>query len=196
MYLIGITGGTGCGKSMASEFLKNAGFEVIDADCVCREVVSAGKPALSEIAQHFGQEVLLPDGTLNRKALGKIVFSDSEKLALLNKIMFRYVMQSIEQSIAECRSEFLFLDAPLLIEYGLHTRCDRVICVLSDKSLRVERIMKRDGLSEEDAKNRINSQNKDEFYLEKSDYIVYNNSTKEELEKQIELIIEQLRALS
>lgn len=193
--LIGITGGTGCGKSEAAQVIREAGYEVLDADKICREVVLPEKPALAEIRHVFGEDVILPDGTLDRKGLGAIVFSDPEKLSILNHIMFSYVMQETEECLKKAHGEICFFDAPLLLEYGLDQRCSAVIAVLADREKRIARIMARDGLSRENAVSRINSQNKDEFYLEKSDYVVYNNSTKDELSGQIMKIIKQLREM-
>ncbi len=193
--LIGITGGTGCGKSEAAQVIREAGYEVLDADKICREVVLPEKPALAEIRHVFGEDVILPDGTLDRKGLGAIVFSDPEKLSILNHIMFSYVMQETEERLKNVRGEICFFDAPLLLEYGLDQRCSAVIAVLADREKRIARIMARDGLSRENAVSRINSQNKDEFYLEKSDYVVYNNSTKDELSGQIMKIIKKLREM-
>lgn len=193
--LIGITGGTGCGKSMAAQVIREAGYEVLDADQICREVVLPKRPALTEIRNSFGEDIILPDGTLDRKGLGEIVFSDPEKLSVLNRIMFSYVMQETEERLKNVCGEICFFDAPLLLEYGLDKRCSAVIAVLADREKRIARIMARDGLSRENAVSRINSQNKDEFYLEKSDFVVYNNSTKDELSGQIMKIIKKLREM-
>lgn len=193
--LVGITGGSGCGKSEAAGVIRSLGYGVLDADKLCRRVVLPGMPALEEIRTKFGDAVILPDGTLDRKKLGAIVFSDSEKLSWLNQIMFSHVMQETKKRLEQAEGDLYFLDAPLLFEYGLEKSCRAVVAVLADREKRIERIMLRDGLSRENAILRINSQNKDEFYLEKSDYVVYNNSTRDALSAQIMKIIKQLREM-
>lgn len=191
--LVGITGGSGSGKSLVSEEFKNAGIPVIDADAVSRAVTLPGKPALSEIKEAFGDEYIAPDGSLLRKKLGSLVFSDPSALDTLNKIINRYIREETDARIKSCTAPIIALDAPLLIEYGLDSSCDCVIAVLADEKIRAERIQERDMISQSDARNRIKSQNKDKFYLEKADFIVYNNSTREDLVNKVRKIILQLR---
>lgn len=193
--LVGITGGSGSGKSAVSDEFKNAGIPVIDADMVSREVTLPGKPALFKIAEVFGSEYISTDGKLLRKKLGSLVFSDSGALNSLNRIINKYIRQEIQNKISSLNAPIICLDAPLLIEYGINEQCDKVIAVLADEKIRISRICKRDAISETDALNRIKSQNKDKFYLEKADYIVYNNSTRESLANQTKKIISQLREL-
>ena len=190
--LIGITGGSGCGKSMVSEEFTKSGMVVIDADTVAREVTEPEMPALSEIEKAFGSEYISEDGVLLRKKLGSLVFSDTEKLALLNSIINKYLRELIDEKIKNADSKIVCLDAPLLIEYDLDERCDVVVAVLADAQIRAERICKRDGISLQDAENRIKSQKNDDFYLEKADYIVYNNSDKENAKKEIQAVIDDI----
>lgn len=191
--LIGITGGSGCGKSAAAEVFSNEGIEVIDADKAAREVTCPGGGALSEIAAVFGSEYIGKDGELLRKKLGSLVFSEPEMLDKLNKIINKYIRKNISDKIEKSKSDMLVLDAPLLIEYGLDNECDVVIAVLADREKRVQRIQTRDKISYQDAVNRINSQKKDEFYIAKADYIVYNNGKRDDVQKQVKEIIERLK---
>lgn len=191
--LIGITGGSGSGKSAAAEYFKKCGAEIIDADTEARKLTQKGSAALYAIAEHFGSEYIGEDGELQRKKLGSLVFADKKKLNELNEIINKYIRIDIDEKIAAAKADMVVLDAPLLIEYGLDKKCDKVIAVLADKAVRAERIIKRDGLSREDAENRINSQKNDEYYLEKADYIVYNNHTEEEVKEQINKIIRELK---
>lgn len=193
--LIGITGGSGSGKSLVSEQFRKAGVPVIDADAAAREVTLPGKPALLKIAAVFGSEYISSDGSLIRKKLGSYVFSNASALNTLNKIIRFYILEEIDNQIAGCCAPIIGLDAPLLIEYDIDKRCDYVIAVIADEHIRSSRIQKRDNLTLADASNRIKSQNKDKFYLEKADFIVYNNSTKENLEKNVQKIIHQLREM-
>lgn len=191
--LIGITGGSGCGKSTICEELKKAGIEIIDADTAAREVTAKGSPALDEIKVRFGNEFFASDGSLLRKKLGSLVFSDEQALADLNSITHKYIDINIDNKIKKSSAQIICIDAPLLFEYGMNKRCDLVVSVIADKKDRIHRICQRDGLSEKEAENRINSQHSDEFYLEKSDYIVYNNGTRESLFSEIKKLIEYLR---
>lgn len=191
--IIGITGGSGCGKSAVAEIFGHFGAEIIDADAQAREVTKVGSKALCEIAAEFGEEYLNENGELLRKKLGSLVFSDGEKLEKLNEIINRYIRVSIAEKIKNSSADILVLDAPLLIEYGMEKMCDCVIAVLADRQVRLKRITERDLISELDAENRINSQKNDEYYLEKSDYIVYNNSTREDIQRQVEEIIDKIK---
>ena len=191
--LLGITGGSGSGKSLVCEEFKKAGIPVIDSDAASRAVTLPGKPALAAIKETFGDEYIAPDGSLLRRKLGSYVFSNASALDTLNKIINLYIREEINNQIKNSNAPIVVLDAPLLIEYGLDKQCDYVIVVLADEKIRAERIQKRDKISQTDAQNRIKSQNKDKFYLEKADFIVYNNSTRENLVKKVKKIIWQLR---
>ena len=191
--LIGITGGSGCGKSVAAEAFKDLGAEIIDADKSAREITKKGGRALCEIEAVFGSEFIGSDGELLRKKLGSLVFSDKKMLDKLNNIVGKYIKEDIDEKIENSAAELVVLDAPLLLEYRLEERCDAVVAVTASREIRLERIVARDKISYEDAKNRINSQKKDEYYLEKADYIVYNNSTREEVQRQVKQIIDKIK---
>ena len=191
--LIGITGGSGCGKSVAAEVFAREGMDIIDADKAAREVTQKGSAALSEIAEKFGSGYIGDDGGLLRKKLGSLVFENPDKLKILNEIINKYIRGNIAEKIKNSKSEMTVLNAPLLIEYGMDKECDFVIAVLAETEKRAQRIQERDGLSYRDAINRIKSQKKDKFYLEKADYIVYNNSTRKYAEEQVKKIISELK---
>ncbi len=172
--VIGITGGSGCGKSLVSSFFAEQGTLVIDADKIAREVVEPGQPALAELTEAFGSGILLSDGTLNRKRLGDIVFSNSGKLHILNCITHKYIKKEIENRV-ECAGQALtVIDAPLLFETGLDRLCDVTIAVLSAWETRVRRIMERDALTKEQAEKRIAAQPEDAFYSARADYVLSN----------------------
>ena len=190
--IIGITGGTGSGKSTVSSYLKEKGAEIIDADIVAREIVMPGKKALSEIIEAFGKSVILPDGCLDRKKLGAIVFSDSEKLNILNDITHKYIIEEIEARISKKQNGLIVIDAALLFQTKLFELCDKTISVLADENVRKIRIMNRDGLSEESAKNRISSQPDDCFYQGKSDYIMFNNGEVDSIKIETDRILKEL----
>lgn len=172
--IIGITGGSGAGKTTVSDILRQKGIFVIDADKVAREVVEKGKPALAEIAASY-DGVILPDGTLDRKKLGAIVFSDKEKLNMLNGITHKYITQRIHELIDGCDSAVCVVDGAALIESGIADECDAMCLVTAKKKIRANRIARRDGISHAAAITRIRAQKSDEEYMRRCGYVIYNN---------------------
>lgn len=155
--IIGLTGLTGAGKSSAAEILRGRGCHIIDADKVGHSV-TAKPEVLDKIKNAFGAEVIAPDGTLNRRVLGKIVFAAGGKLRLLNSITHPAITDEIKAEAAAHSGETVVIDCALLKECGLDKLCGKILCITADEAVRLERIMKRDGLSRGDALNRINSQ--------------------------------------
>ena len=186
-YVIGLTGGTGAGKSIISDFLKEKGATIIDADAISREITKEGGIALGEIAEAFPG--VITDGILDRRALGRIVFSDKEKLSLLNKITHKYIKKLTEDKIDEAEG-LIILDAPLLFEAGEEALCDKVIFVTADDDVRIKRIMARDNLSFEDAKGRIDARELLPI-MEKCDFVVENNGDKDKVIKKVSDILEK-----
>lgn len=173
--IIGLTGPSGAGKSTVSEAFRALGAHTIDADIIARRVVEKGKPALSEIENAFGSGVMRADGTLDRRALADIVFHSPEELHKLNKITHKYITEEIQAEIGRFKESVVVIDAAVLFESGLNRLCDCVVCVTADKKTRVARIMKRDGLTEKMALDRINAQQEDAFYIKNSDFHIENN---------------------
>ncbi len=194
MIILGITGGSGSGKTTVSQMLSKNGVDMIDCDLVARKIVEPGEMALTEIKDFFGSEYIKPDGSLDRKKLAALVFSSSEKLEKLNEITHKYVEKYINLYIANSKSDIIGIDAAALIESGIYKKCDFLLSVLADKNVRIERIMKRDSLFKADALMRINAQKCDEFYIEKSDYIVYNNGNIDEINNRILEILNEIRS--
>ena len=181
-YVIGITGGTGAGKSVVSAYLKKRGATIIDADALSREITKEGGIALPEIDKAFPG--VIKDGVLDRKALGRIVFSDSGKLSVLNEITHKYIKKLTEERI-ENADGLIILDAPLLFEAGEDKLCDKVVFVTADEDVRIKRIMARDNLSFEDAKQRIDARNLAPI-MEKCDLLIKNNGDVGFVEKAVE----------
>ncbi len=188
MIIIGLTGGIGSGKSTVSDILKEQGIPVVDGDRIAREVVEPHRPAYDEVVRVFGTEVLQQDGTLNRKHIGEIVFSDPEKLSVLNSIthkeIYRVILERLE-SLKETGTTLVFLDVALLFETGFDQLTDRVWVVDAPDAVRVERIQKRDGLREEEILKRIQSQMSREMRNTKGDLVLDNSKGREELKAQI-----------
>lgn len=181
MVIIGLTGGSGSGKTTLCEILAQRGVYIINADEVSRRVQAKGMPALGEIREAFGNEVFEADGALNRKKLGEIVFTDKDKLRILNKITHKYITEEIERELKTVKEDIVILDAPALIESGAMKMCDTVIALVADRELRAERIMARDGLTREQAQARIAAQRTDASYTQYADMVV-DNSGDEALE--------------
>lgn len=176
MKIIGLTGMSGAGKTTVCEEFSRAGFEIIDCDKAARTLTEKGSPALEMIARQFGNEYILPDGTLHRKALGKLVFSDKASLDKLNGIMYPYITYEVISRINKSRFEYILLDAPTLFESGIDYICGDTVCVVCDTDNAVQRIMKRDGLDRKSALDRLSSQHDENYYREKCDYVIENNA--------------------
>lgn len=171
--IFGITGTTGSGKTTISKIFEQLGVKVIDADRVYHSLIEPGMPCVLEIAEFFGKEVLKKDGSLDRKALARIVFSDKEKLEILNKITHKYIRAEISDIIAQ--NPLCAIDAAVLIGSEVAELCQYIVTVTADKEVRKKRIIARDLLSEEEADRRIASQKSDSFYIDNSDFVIYNN---------------------
>lgn len=178
VMVIGLTGQTGAGKSTVSKVFAKNGFAIINADLVARQVVEKGSPCLAEITDIFGEKIISEDGTLDRKALGSIVFSDKTKLEMLNSIIYPYITGEILRQIREYSDndeKLILLDAPTLFESRADDFCEIIISVIADSDIREKRIIARDSLTSEQAKKRMNSQLDEEFFETHSDYIIHNN---------------------
>ena len=190
--IIGITGNSGSGKTTATEILRRlTNADIIDADKVVRELSIPGTEYLNAIKEKFSESVLFEDGSLNRKELANKIYNNKEDLENLNSLTFKYVVQEIRKRIEESNNTIIILDAPLLFESGLDKECTSVIGLIAPFDVKVNRIVARDGISEEIAYSRINIQAKDEFYIDKAD-IVIENIDSNELEDKLK---EALRIL-
>jgi len=187
--VIGLTGGIASGKSTVAAKLKKLGAAVIDVDILARGVVSKGEIAYNRIVQCFGENILLPSGEINRKRLGSIVFSDKEKLALLNSITHPEIISRVKDKIRELKvsgKRIIVVDAAILIEMGLHKYVDSVWVVIVDRDTQIRRLIERDKFDYKDSENRINSQFTNEVRKKYADVIIDNNKPVEEVEKKLE----------
>lgn len=195
MKTIGITGSSGSGKTTLSKILNERDdVTVIDADKVVRELSVPGTEYLTSIKETFGQEVFLEDGNLNRKKLAQKIYNDNSSREKLNTLTFNYVVNEIITRIKNINDEkikFAIIDAPLLFESNLDKCCDYVIALVADFELKVRRICKRDNIDEETAKSRLNIQNEDSYYTEKSDFVIHN-SENSDLKTEIEKIFKEI----
>lgn len=195
MLIIGLTGKTGAGKSTVAAYLEKQGCFIIDGDKVAREVVLPSSPALAELADAFGEDIILADGSLDRKALAQRAFSSREKTELLNSITHPHIKRRFEELIKKAQCEGFaaaVIDAAALLESDCRELCKKIIVVHADEKLRLKRILERDGISREQALTRIKGQLDDNYYFERADIIIYNNEGSDlaaELEKLKELIL-------
>ncbi|RPK16004.1 dephospho-CoA kinase [Priestia endophytica] len=189
---VGLTGGIASGKSTVSAILREHNIPVIDADIIAREVVEPGKEAYNQIVKRFGRDILEEDGTLNRSALGEIVFNDEQKRQQLNAI----VHPAVRKEMLSKRDYYLqnersvILDIPLLFESNLTHLVDKVLLVYVDEEVQLKRLIERNGFSEREALARIQAQDPLKDKVAKSDEIINNNGSKEETREKVTHIID------
>lgn len=189
--IIGLTGGIATGKSLVAGELNRCGAAVIDADRIAREVVEPGEPAYNDIVKEFGASVLKPDATLDRKALANIVFRDRAALDKLNNITHPKIRERIREEAARLSADgnaIVVLDIALLIEMGVRYEVEKIIVVYCEAAQQVERLMKRDGLTREEAIKRLSCQMDIKEKLKYADYVIDNSGP-------MDKTIEQARAL-
>lgn len=188
-FVIGLTGPTGSGKSSVTSVAQELGFKVVDCDKLARVAVERGSAGHGALMIAFGPEILNRDGTINRKALAEIAFSTPENTELLNKTLLPYIMMLVREEITGDR---VLLDAPTLFESGADNLCDEIIVVLCDKKIRKKRIMERDGIDEDAAELRIKAGKDDNFYIEKTNNIIYNDCEQSVLNLKLEKLLNKL----
>jgi len=195
--ILGLTGGIATGKSTVTGMLRERGIPVIDADQIAREVVEPGKPAYEAIVRHFGREILLSDGQIDRKKLGEVVFSDEAQRQKLNAIVHpevRRVMREGAEAAEAGGADIVFLDIPLLFESKLQHMVEKIVIVYAPADMQLARMMERDELEEEQANKRLRAQ----FPIDKkkagADFLIDNSTSREETERQVEKLLAAIRA--
>mgnify|MGYP001419239471 CR=1 FL=1 len=187
---IGLTGGIATGKSTVSQMLERRGAALVDADRIAREVVEPGQAPLRQIAERFGQAVLNEDGTLNRRKLGQIVFSDEAERKALEAITHPAIRALMRERMARLEAEkpdrLVVVDVPLLFESKLQSLFEQVLVVYVPRSVQLARLMERDGLAEEEARKRLDAQMDIEDKKRLADYVIDNSAGLAETEEQIE----------
>ena len=186
MLIIGLTGGIGSGKSVASDKFKSLGVAVVDADVASRTVVEPGKPALKEIQDHFGSGIITAEGKLDRNKLREIIATDPEERKWLESVTHPKIGEQITKEISESTSVYTLFVAPLLLETNSQEMCSRVVVVDVPKDVQIRRTAKRDKVSSNQVEQMVAAQMKREKRLEKADDVLLNSGTIEDLEKQVE----------
>ncbi|MGN0680409.1 MAG: dephospho-CoA kinase [Candidatus Fimisoma sp.] len=197
MKIIGLTGGIGTGKSTVSDYLKKNGCMIIDADEISRKMTAKGAPALAVIKKTFGDRYVSADGELDRKALGDLVFGDSEKLGILQSIITEKVIDETKcrlKTLSDTKYDgIIVLDAPLLYECNMDDIADENWLVKSDNEVRIERVAARDNLTRDQIMARIDNQMSQREKEKRSDFIIDNSGTLDELYEQIDSLLERIR---
>jgi len=191
MLIIGLTGGIGSGKSVASDKFASLGITVVDADVASRTVVEPGMPALQEIESHFGSEIISEDGQLDRAKLREVIASDAEERKWLESVLHPRIGEQVAKEISESTSPYTLFVAPLLLETNSQEMCARVVVVDVPNDIQVERTAKRDKVPTDQVEQMVSAQMKREKRLEKADDVLLNTGTIEELEKKVEELHEK-----
>jgi dephospho-CoA kinase len=200
MLTVGLTGSIAVGKTFVAELLREEGLHVLDADATAREVVAPGTPGLSAIVSAFGPEVLTAEGELDRKGLGRIVFADAEKRAELNAIVHPLVIAVQDawiESIAQREANAIaVIDAALMIESGGYRRFNKLIVVWCEAEIQLQRLMARDGLDAESARQRIDAQMSQDEKKSHADFLIDTTTGYEATRIQTKRVVGQLRSIA
>jgi dephospho-CoA kinase len=197
MKVIGLTGGSGAGKGEVCKMFAIYGIESIDTDTISREITRKGEPCLEELTRYFSHIILDEHGELNRKKLAEIAFAskdNKDNLDMLNQITHKHIIEECHSRIDRLKDmadmqgadkPAVIIDAPLLFESKFNRSCDIIISVIADTSARLERIIKRDNLTLQQAVRRIESQKDNDFFIRNSTYVIYNNGVLKEVKRQV-----------
>lgn len=195
--IIGLTGGIASGKSFCADFFKKNKFFIIDADICAREVVNIGSSLLNKLAEFFGADILLNDGSLNRPKLRDLIIKDEKKRELLNSLMHPAIRKNILEKLEQAKQEyeFIILDIPLLFENELNKLCDLVILVDIPEQLQIKRGMLRDNTSAKNIEKLIKAQMPRFKKIIKANFIIDNSADKENTIKQCEILLTKIKDL-
>ena len=191
--LIGLTGQSGAGKSTAAEMFAESGMTVINADALVAEIYESSPACLRAVAASFGQDIIGTDGRLDRRLLAKRAFESKENTALLGSIVHPFVIAETLKILKTISGTAVF-DAPQLFESNMDAVCDIIVSVTADESVRLRRIMERDGLMREQARERISAQYSEEFFRGHSDFTIENNGNLSRFRAHTSALIEKITA--
>jgi len=193
MFVIGVTGGIGCGKSEVANICRDYGLNIIDADEISRNVTTSHGAAIAEIEQVFGKKMITEDGSLNRKAMSDLVFKNKRSLDQLSSIIHKYVVEEMRnqvETLKKKKCKAVVLDVPIPVKNGFLDICDQVWVVWADDELRISRLNQR-GMTTVDARRRIKSQMTKEDYEAIADKTILNNGSLDTLRKNVVLLLDE-----
>ena len=189
--IIGITGGVGCGKSTVMEiFEREYQANILIADNIGHEALEEGTSVYEKIREQFGDEILLSDGQINRNQLAGIIYQDDTKRELLNSIVHPYVIDEIKKKLKQWENEALVvIETAIMFETGCHKLCDEIWAVITENEIRIQRLVESRGYTREKAESIINKQLSEEELIQKSDKVIYNNGTTQDLFVQMQELL-------
>ena len=196
VYTVALTGGIGSGKSTVADNFSRLGITVVDADIIARQVVEPGQPALSIISEHFGPEILLPDGTLNRRVLRERIFSSPAEKQWLNALLHPLIHQRTQTEINQALSPYVLWVVPLLVENNLQQKADRVLVVDVSPEVQIARTIARDKVSREHAQQIIAAQATREARLNAADDVINNDGAPEKVAAHVDRLHRQYLELA
>lgn len=185
-WILGLTGGIGSGKSAAAQCFIDLGVHLVDADNAARWVVEPGRPALAQIAEHFGAGVLQADGTLNRSALRELIFKDPQQRVWLEGLLHPLIREEIRQYLARAESAYAILVSPLLLETSQHQMVQRVLVIDVPESVQIERTVLRDRTNEKQVRAILKAQASREERLSRADDVILNDRDPAWLKSEVE----------
>jgi dephospho-CoA kinase len=185
-WILGLTGGIGSGKSAAAQCFVDLGVHLVDADHAARWVVEPGRPALAQIAEHFGPSVLQADGTLNRSALRELIFKDLQQRVWLESLLHPLIREEIRQYLARAESAYAILVSPLLLETSQHQMVQRVLVIDVPESVQIERTVLRDKTNEEQVRAILKAQASRDERLSRADDVIVNDRDPAWLKSEVE----------
>lgn len=185
-WILGLTGGIGSGKSAAAQCFVDLGVHLVDADHAARWVVEPGRPALAQIAEHFGPSVLQADGTLNRSALRELIFKDPQQRVWLESLLHPLIREEIRQYLARAESAYAILVSPLLLETSQHQMVQRVLVIDVPESVQIERTVVRDKTNEEQVRAILKAQASRDERLSRADDVIVNDRDPAWLKSEVE----------
>lgn len=191
MKIVGLTGGIGSGKSTIAKWFLELGIPVYNADLEAKKLMNENEKIIAELTELFGEEVY-QNGIYNRKLVSSKVFQDKELLHQLNQIVHPEVFKHFQNWVENQASDFVVKEAAILFESGSYKDCDWVVSVVADEEIRIKRVLKRDEISEEQIRQRINNQWTDTQRIEKSDFVIENNSNLEDLKIKFDQLYKKL----
>ncbi|HIW88656.1 MAG TPA: dephospho-CoA kinase [Candidatus Ligilactobacillus excrementipullorum] len=194
-YVLGLTGGIASGKSTVSNYLYEQGAVIVDADVVAREVVEPGTAGLKQLEEQFGPEIIAENGSLDRGALGQIIFNDQAKRELVNDILHPLIKEEMLAQVRAAEQKdvtLVILDIPLLFESHCERFCDSVLVVEIDPQIQLERLMSRNNLTQAEAQARVDSQMDPATRHQLADFVVNNDHEPAETYKQVDQILEDI----